>query len=231
MNEPEAYTLGSIPFIHTEIYLDSRPLIPRTETEYWVDLAIKEIKEKGIREPKILDLCAGSGCIGVAVLKEIPEALVDFAEIDGSHHSTIQKNIEENQLDATHTRIFGGDLFEKNKDQYDFILSNPPYIDPALKERVGESVRQYEPERALYGGVGGLEIISRILAQLPSHLKPGGTLYLEHEPEQVEALSKHPLYLNSEQDQFGTVRFSRFTKNSSSAIVSELKSIGTGRPH
>ncbi|MEK7135379.1 MAG: HemK family protein methyltransferase [Patescibacteria group bacterium] len=210
MSEPEAYRIGSIPFIHTEIYLDSHPLIPRTETEYWVDLAIKEIKTSGIQNPKVLDLCAGSGCIGVAVLKEIPEALVDFAEIDEAHHLTIQKNIVENQLDATHTRILGGDLFENITDQYDFILSNPPYIDPALKERVGESVKQYEPEKALYGGEKGLEIINRILAQLPSYLKPGGFLCLEHEPEQVEALSKHPLYLESEEDQFGVLRFSKF---------------------
>ena len=95
---PEAYKIGWVPFIHTDIYLDSRPLIPRTETEYWVNEAIQEIKKSGVVAPRILDLCAGSGCIGVAVLKEIPEALVDFAEIDPTHHETIRKNITENKF-------------------------------------------------------------------------------------------------------------------------------------
>src|SRR3989338_975059 len=123
--KPLAYVLGWIPFIYTKIYLDSKPLIPRTETEYWVDLVIKEIRNSGIKNPKILDLCAGSGCIGVAVLKEIPDALVDFTEIDASHHPTIKKNIRENGLVLSRANIFGGDLFEKVSDTYDFILSNP----------------------------------------------------------------------------------------------------------
>lgn len=208
--EPEAYVIGSIPFIHTEIYLDSHPLIPRTETEYWVFEAIKEIRESGTKEPKILDLCAGSGCIGVAVLKELTDARVDFAEIDTLHHSTIEKNIRENGLDASRSNIFGGDLFENIRGSYDFILANPPYIDPRLRDRVQESVIQYEPGKALYGGKGGLEIIERILSQVEAHLNKGGMLYLEHEPEQTEKLSRHPFYIDSSKDQFGISRFSRF---------------------
>src|SRR3989344_3294780 len=161
--EPEAYTLGSIPFIHTQIYLDSHPLIPRTETEYWVDLAIKEIKDRGVKEPKILDLCAGSGCIGVAILKEIPYALVDFAEIDTTHHRTIEKNVLENIGDTPRTRIVGGNLFEEIDSKYDFILSNPPYINPELTTRIQESALKFEPKQALFGGKDGLEIINNIL--------------------------------------------------------------------
>lgn len=172
--EPLAYSLGSVPFIHTKIFLDSRPLIPRTETEYWVDLAIKEIRTKNIEAPRILDLCAGSGCIGVAVLKEIPEAFVDFAEIEESHHRTIEKNIRENYVDASRTRIFGGSLFENISEKYDFILSNPPYINPALKDRIEPSVINYEPKKALYGGQNGLEIIEKILRDAPEHLEEGG---------------------------------------------------------
>ena len=210
--EPLAYRLGSIPFIHTEIYLDSRPLIPRTETEYWVDIVIKEIRESGIDEPVILDLCAGSGCIGVAVLKEIPQAQVDFAEIETAHHPTIKKNIIKNNLDESHTRIFGGDLFENVTEQYDFILANPPYLNPILIKRVQESVLEYEPEEALFGGQDGLELINKIIAKTPQYLKEGGVLYLEHEPEQVETLSKHHLYKSSYKDQFGLMRYSVLSK-------------------
>lgn len=208
---PEAYKIGWVPFIHTDIYLDSRPLIPRTETEYWVNEAIQEIKKSGVVAPRILDLCAGSGCIGVAVLKEIPEALVDFAEIDPTHHETIRKNITENKLDSSRTRIFGGDLFENVSGTYDFILANPPYINPELIGRVQDSVLKHEPSKALLGGKRGLEIINRILLDAPKHLKKNGVLYLEHEPEQVPELLKHPLYKGSYQDQFGILRFSKFS--------------------
>ena len=211
---PEAYRIGWVPFINTEIWLDSKPLIPRTETEYWVNEVIQTIRKSQILNPKsikVLDLCAGSGCIGVAMLKEIPEALVDFVEMNEKHHSTIRKNVEMNHLDATRTRIFGGNLFQNITDTYDFILSNPPYIDPRLGSRVQESVAFYEPKMALYGGKGGLALIDAILKKVSSHLKPEGTLYLEHEPEQVEHLSKHPLYKSTHEDQFGRKRFSIFS--------------------
>ena len=211
-SEPIAYTLGWIPFIHTKIYLDSRPLIPRPETEYWVDQVIQEIKKSKVEKPRILDLCAGSGCIGVAVLKEIRDAFVDFVEIEEIHHKTIERNIRENNLDSSHTRIFGGDLFENVLGSYDFILSNPPYINPDLKARVEKSVIQYEPPKALYGGDGGLDIIRRILSKVSDHLARAGVLYLEHEPEQVEALVSHPMYQKTYPDQFGLLRFSQFMK-------------------
>ena len=115
--EPLAYVIGWQPFCGTKIYLDSHPLIPRSETEYWAKLVIDEIKTK--ESPKILDLCAGSGCIGVSIAKAIPDSIVDFVEIDKSHHTTILKNIKENGIDEKRTRIYGGDLFENVIDQYE----------------------------------------------------------------------------------------------------------------
>jgi HemK-like putative methylase len=211
--EPEAYQIGWVPFIHTKIWLDTKPLIPRTETEYWVNEVIQTILKSQILNPKslkILDLCAGSGCIGVAVLKDVPEARVDFAELEEEHHATIRKNIQENGLNLGQTRIYGGNLFERISDQYDFILSNPPYIDPALGSRVEESVARHEPQMALYGGVGGLEVIDRILGKAADFLNPGGTLYLEHEPEQVTHLTQKPGYQGTFKDQFGRERYSAF---------------------
>lgn len=214
--EPLSYIIGWAPFLGTKIYLDSKPLIPRPETEYWLSEAIKSIKEymvvSGIRTPKILDLCAGSGCIGIAVLKEIPEARVDFAEIDPSHHSTIQKNILENAIDPSRARILGDDLFENISEVYDAILSNPPYINPEFSREVEKSVRDYEPAKALYGGKGGTEIIERILKKSPQHLVPGGLLYLEHEPEQASILLDITPTIESFKDQYGRVRFSKYQK-------------------
>jgi release factor glutamine methyltransferase len=194
LEEPLAYLIGHVPFLDTTIFLDSKPLIPRPETEYWVEKAIGEIKSARIKntvgEPQVLDLCAGSGCIGVAVLKAVPEARVDFCEIDAGHHATIAKNISRNGVDSSRMRIFGGNLFSEIAEGtvYDFILSNPPYIDPARADRVQKSVLDHEPASALFGGAGGMEYIARIIEEAPQHLAARGVLYIEHEPEQTKAL-------------------------------------------
>jgi release factor glutamine methyltransferase len=207
---PLAYVIGWVPFCGVKIYLDSHPLIPRPETEYWVNLAIEKIKN--IKNPKVLDLCAGSGCIGVSVLKAIPDAVVDFVEIDESYHATILKNIQENGIDEKRTRIFGGSLFENITDQYDVILTNPPYIDPVLSDRIGAGVREHEPGIALFGGNGGMELIQEILAQVPHFLKSEGMLYIEHEPEQADKIKELLPGIISEKDQFGVVRYSVYKK-------------------
>jgi release factor glutamine methyltransferase len=228
--EPLAYVIGWIPFLDTKIYLDQHPLIPRPETEFWVQHAINSIRgghmslfpakrlHSDIQPHRILDLCAGSGAIGVAFGNAFPKARVDFCEIDPRLHATITKNICENGIDYTHTRIFGGDLFSEipRGTTYDMILANPPYIDPLLG-RVEESVTTFEPHRALYGGVGGMELIARIIADAPAYLKPEGALVIEHEPEQSKAIharSREALFTHATtyKDQYGIERYSILTR-------------------
>lgn len=215
--EPLAYIIGSIPFLNTQVLLDSHPLIPRTETEFWVEKALQEIKTTAKSFPpgrtiKVLDLCAGSGCIGVAVLKALPDAQVDFVEIDHLHHSTVNRTIRLNGLDKTKFRLFGGSLFETVSDKYDFILTNPPYVDPLLN-RVSESVKKFEPDKALYGGDNGLNLIRSIIEQSSIHLESAGILYLEHEPEQTETIKRlatdKRFAIKTYKDQYGTERYSR----------------------
>ena len=206
--EPLAYVIGWIPFVHTRIYLDSKPLIPRPETEFWTIQSIQEMKLRSNTPIRVLDLCAGSGCCGIATLYEIPHSTVDFVELNPSHHETIRKNILENGIAMNRARILGGDLFEHISDTYDFILTNPPYIDPALRSRVQDSVIDHEPDEALFGGIDGMELIKSILVQAPRHLKPGGVLYIEHEPEQESAIKNMMPGIMSFPDQFGCVRFS-----------------------
>lgn len=213
--EPLAYVIGWIPFLDTRIFLDSHPLIPRPETEYWVAQACAWMRES--ENARVLDLCAGSGCIGVAILHRLHDTHVDFAEIDDRHHATIAKNMRENSIDATRARIVGGDLFARITGRYDYILSNPPYIDPAV-DRITESVRAHEPSTALYGGAGGFEIIARIIREAPSFLALKGVLMLEHEPEQSEAIRQAAPLSGFEaavhKDQFGVERFSILTLSS-----------------
>ena len=165
--EPLAYIIGSIPFLDTVIYLDSKPLIPRPETEYWVEKVITEIKNLtfSTKGPiHILDLCAGSGCIGVAIAKAIPTAMIDFIEIETEHLPTITKNCQKNNIVSSSFRVLPGDLFSVANNQtlprYHFIISNPPYIDPALN-RVETSVKNFEPATALYGGNLGMSLIEK----------------------------------------------------------------------
>lgn len=215
LGEPLAYIIGSIPFLNTTILLDSHPLIPRPETEYLVEKVLHDIhtrlQDSTDTTIRILDLCAGSGCIGVAILKNIPESSVDFVEIDQTHHATIEKNIYHNDILPTRTHIVGGDLFEYVEGRYDYILSNPPYIDPEL-DRTDESVKKFEPHHALYGGVKGMEIITRLLQQTPLFLTPSGILFFEHEPEQVPYIHEYAetcgLKAFVQRDQYGIERYS-----------------------
>ena len=217
--EPLAYIIGHIPFLNTTIFLDSRPLIPRTETEFWVEKIVATMHTHGLFSGtlNVLDLCAGSGCIGVAVLSAISQSRVDFCEIDPRHHSTIQKNIITNNINPSRASIFGGDLFAECTHVYDFILTNPPYIDKELN-RVEESVSTFEPERALYGGKNGMEIIERIIIESPKFLATHGTLVIEHEPEQAESIrllaTSHDFASYSLPDQYNISRYTILIRSS-----------------
>jgi release factor glutamine methyltransferase len=216
--EPLAYVIGWVDFLGAKIWLDSRPLIPRPETEYWVDIAIKTLKEGktlplgiGSRSLKILDLCAGSGCIGVAVAKSLPNARVDFSEIDKDNLPTIKKNLKENDISAERCQMVHSDLFRDLSGPYDIILSNPPYIDESLN-RTTESVKKHEPYVALFGGQDGFEIIERIIKEAPSHLTTGGQLWLEHEPEQSTRIKElgeeNGFSVTNHKDQYDVERYS-----------------------
>ena len=216
--EPLAYVIGHIPFCNTTIYLDSKPLIPRTETEYWVEKVIDGILTNPQRSGaplRVLDLCAGSGCIGVAVLHAIPNTTVDFVEIDTNLHATILKNITHNAIDETRTHIYGGDLFETLSGTYDYILTNPPYIDK-VAHTTDTSVLEHEPHQALFGGAHGMEYITHIVRDASAFLTPSGTLVIEHEPEQVAAIrdlaGQHGFKAETYSDQYQVLRYTFLTR-------------------
>ena len=199
-DEPEAYVIGWQPFLDLKIYLDSKPLIPRPETEWWTEEMLRSISRESAEvfsvvglglaarsatenasadeHLRFLDLCAGSGAIGCAALKKLPNAQVYFGEIDPAHESTILKNIRENNLDKSRAVIKIGDLFTPFGDmQFDIIAANPPYIptDRALPP----SVADYEPPLALRAGKDGLDVIHRIAKELSKHLAKQGVAWIE----------------------------------------------------
>lgn len=203
--EPEAYQIGHVPFVGTTIWLDSRPLIPRTETEFWTERAIVEIQK--CTNPKVLDLFAGSGCVGVAVLEHVPHAHVTFGEREARHLPTITKNIRENGIDPTRARVVQTDVYSSVVGyHYNFILANPPYLSRARIGRVEGSVLVHEPEEALFAEDDGFSLIAATITGLPSHLAPGGQCWIEHEPEHAERLKA--LGATTHKDQYGVERYS-----------------------
>lgn len=211
--EPLAFIIGNIPFLDATIYLDSHPLIPRVETEFWVGEALK-VMHTHTEPSRILDMCAGSGCIGVAVGMAFKNAHIDFIEIDETHHTTIQKNCDRNGLLLEKISILKGDIFDTEvplTKKYDYILCNPPYLDESL-DRVQESVLKYEPHRALFASNNGLSLIERLILEAPAYMHVESVLYIEHEPEQREAIfelaTKNTFTCVTHNDQYGVARYS-----------------------
>lgn len=185
--EPLAYVIGWIPFLGLHISLASRPLIPRPETESWTEDLHARLTEKFEDKPfTFLDLCAGSGAIGLSVLARFPAARVRFSELVSAHCDQIRKNIEENDLDVSRATVHIGDLLDAfPKDQrFDVIATNPPYV-PETRV-LDASVTDFEPKVALYAGNDGLDLIRRIAAEAPQRLEDGGELWMECDIENIE---------------------------------------------
>lgn len=133
-------------------------------------------------------------------------------EIDESHHQTITKNCQFNNIPPERYTIVGGDLFtELTRQTFDLIVSNPPYIDVNLN-RTATSVINFEPALALFAPNAGLEILERIIKDAPKYLIKNGQLWIEHEPEQalaIEKSAKKYFSVYTENDQFDIKRFSK----------------------
>ncbi len=213
---PEEYTKGKVKFLNCEIDLSKRVFIPRIETEFWVKKTIKEIKQT--RGLKALDIFAGSGCIGIAVLKNIKTSSVDFSEIDKKAIEQIKVNLKLNKVSSKRYGVYRSDLFEglKNK-KYDYIFANPPYVAKNRMNEVGESALEHEPQQALFSGKKGLKHIRKFLEQAKSFLKQKGVLYLEFDPQQkkdIEEILKKENYSSFKffKDQFKKYRFAEIKK-------------------
>lgn len=180
--EPLAYVIGHQPFLGLSIGLASRPLIPRPETEWWAEELAARIKNEKLTA---LDLCAGSGAVGLALLAHCPAVRVSFGELVPEHVEQIKENLEANSLDAGRADVRQGDLFAPFAgERFDIIAVNPPYI-PEPRE-LDASVTEFEPHEALFSGEDGLEVIRRIAAEASSYMNEGGELWMECDVDNVE---------------------------------------------
>lgn len=186
------YVIGWVDFLGCRIDLSQKPFIPEPETEYWVEKAISQITEGSKRGViRVLDIFAGSGCIGVAVLKHCPSAVVDFAEKERDFVNQIETNAEINSIDPERYRVIRSDIFSDITDHYDVIFANPPYLAESKKHLVQRSVLDHNGSyETIFGGQDGLLYIRRFLDEARKHLKRGGIVYLEFDSRQKNSIAR-----------------------------------------
>lgn len=190
LKSPLQYKKGFIKFLGCRINLSKKPFIPRIETEYWVGEAIRESKIKN-RKSRILDMFAGSGCIGIAALKHIKNSYVDFADDDRKSIEQIKMNLKLNKVSPKRYKIYKSDLFKNLKDRtYNIIFANPPYVAEDRVNEVQKSVLEYEPKKALFSGKKGLNHIKRFLKEAKRFLRQEGIIYLEFDLRQKKEIEK-----------------------------------------
>lgn len=183
-NYPVQYIIGYVNFYGLKIKVNENVLIPRYETEYLIEKTLNYIKKLNIDNPKILDMCTGSGCIGLTLKKELTSSNITLSDISKQALEVAVTNKNELNLDVN---IIESDLYASIIDKdYDVIISNPPYVmeDEVLPENV-----KHEPSLALYSPNKGTYHIEKILQEAENHLKDKFLIALEINEKSEKDLS------------------------------------------
>lgn len=177
--EPVAYLIGEWEFYGLPLDISPAVLIPRPDTEVLVAQVIE--KARDFPECRALDLCAGSGCIGLALAANVPHARVLLGEIDEEALKVCRQNIRRNNLTAhvTSMRLDAREKPSRNLGEFHIIVSNPPYIPTADIETLDTSVKDHEPHLALDGGKDGLDFYRAIIEKWRDALAKDGMLFFE----------------------------------------------------
>jgi release factor glutamine methyltransferase len=183
--EPLAYVLGEWEFYGLKIHVTPDVLIPRDDTCAVAQLAIEQALFLP-ESPRILDLCTGSGCIGLAVASRIKDARLTLADISKEALTVAKKNAVINKLSSRVSCIQADAMCEPPAflGKFDMIVSNPPYIDAEDMRTLEPSVADFEPHLALYGGEDGLDFYRSIIKNYKMALKPGGYIAFEFGEDQ-----------------------------------------------
>ncbi len=178
--EPVAYIIGEWEFYGLPLDMSRDVLIPRADTEVLAARAIDLAKAAG-EGARVLDLCAGSGCIGLAVAAHAPECRVVLADLSEEALKVSKQNVRRNDLNARVTCVLADALLPPSSVLWDFdvITCNPPYIPTGDLPGLDASVRDYEPVKALDGGEDGLDFYRAVASKWGSALRLGGTLLFE----------------------------------------------------
>ena len=187
--EPLAYVLEEWDFYGMRLHVTKDVLIPRDDTCAVTSLAIKQALFLQ-HAPRILDLCTGSGCIGLAVASRVKDARVTLADVSPEALAVAKKNVTAQKMSARVSCVQANALEQPAAflGKFDMIISNPPYITGQEMLELPESVKDYEPHLALYGGDDGLDFYRAIAKNYTAALKPGGYLCFEFGMGQGDAV-------------------------------------------
>lgn len=188
---PLQYVTGEMPFRHLVVRVEPGVFIPRPETEVLVDGVLAAID--GIREPVIVDLCTGSGCVASAIAHEHAGARVWATDTSALAVETSRRNASRARV-SDRVQVLHGDLFDPLPDvllaNVDVVVSNPPYIPSADLPDLPPEVLGFEPHEALDGGPDGLDVFRRIADDAKRWLRPGGVLLVELDTKRVEEAAR-----------------------------------------
>jgi release factor glutamine methyltransferase len=186
--EPTQHLTGKQEFWGLEFEVTPDVLIPRPETEHVIEVALDRLAVRELRAGRkqtvtgeglqIADIGTGSGCIAIALVKELPAATIYAADISSAALAIAKRNAVRHNV-TNQVQFLEGNLLDMVATQFDLIVSNPPYIGRREAASLMREVRDHEPEIALYGGEEGYELCADLITQSAAHLKPGGILVLE----------------------------------------------------
>lgn len=187
--KPVQYITNNQEFMKLNFYVDENVLIPQPDTEILVEEVIKSIDI--MENIEILDMCTGSGCIGISLAKNIKNTKVTLVDINKEAIEIAKKNAIQNGVENKVTFI-QSDMFENVKGKFDIIVSNPPYIETDIIQTLDKQV-QNEPHIALDGGKDGLDFYKILINEAHKYLKKDGKIFLEigyDQKQEIESLAK-----------------------------------------
>ena len=178
-NEPLAYILGEWDFYGYTFMVNKNVLIPRSDTEPLCQLAIEDAKT--LESPKVIDICCGSGCIGLTLAAEVHNARVVAIDISEDALSVARENARRLGVTNRYSTSIGNALQKPDEHlgKFDIMLCNPPYITADEMKELDKSVFDYEPHLALFGGTDGLDFYRNIAKNWVKMMNNGGRMYFE----------------------------------------------------
>jgi len=186
--EPTQHLTGEQEFWGLEFEVTPDVLIPRPETEHLIEVALDRLALRELRAGRkptfggeglqIADIGTGSGCIAIALARDLPAATIYATDISSAALAVAKRNADRHSVSG-HIHFVECNLLDITTPEFDLIVSNPPYVGRREAETLAREVRDHEPEIALYGGEEGYELYADLITQAAAHLKTGGLLVLE----------------------------------------------------
>ena len=215
---PLQYIVGRQQFMGMEFRVNKNVLIPRQDTEVLVEAVVKEMKNKAWKNPQVLDMCTGSGIIGISIAAGVEDAVVTMTDVSEKAINVAEYNAHNNQVNRR-CMFLVGDMFKalSRGSKYEVLTCNPPYIETKVIETLQTEVKNFEPRIALDGGKDGLDYYRLIAEKAGRFIKKGGILALEIGDKQARSVKK----LLEETEQFSKPQVIKDLAGLDRAIICE----------